>query len=139
METGKITLTMDFKRAYSLMSALEFTARMGMGQFKEIVDFMGLDIDWEKGIEIEKYLKEKLRPELSINSYDGISSKKVPLNAQIAWEAYQHIRREIAWNRIGKDWRKDKRDWNNMMSVSFDDPMKIDGLPGDFETSIKKE
>jgi hypothetical protein len=134
-----ITLTMDFKRACALMRVAELAARIGMGQFKEIVEFMCPFTDWDTSKEIEIYLKGKLRPELNFNSYDGVSSKKVPEDAQVAWDAYQHIRREISWAMMNKDWRTDERDWKEMVAVSYDNPMKVSSLPGDFKTSVVKE
>jgi hypothetical protein len=138
MEDGKITLTMDIKRAYSVMRSLELVARIGMGQFKEIAEFMHPFMDWDSKNEIEIYLKEKLKPELTSNAYYGVACDRVPIDSKVAWGAYQHIRRELSWARAGKDWRKDQRVWGEMGGVNFDNPMKVDGLPGDFETSIQK-
>ena len=75
------------------------------------------------------------------NSYNGIHSDKVPEESKIAWDAYQWLRREIAWNRHGKDWRVDNRDWtggaNSMIGVSYDEPMKTSKIAGTFKTEIK--
>ena len=131
----KIKLEMDRERAILLMRACEIIARIGMSQFKDMVElFSPEDYTWDKALEIELYLKEKLTPELTRNAFNSISSLKVPEACQVAWDAYQHIRREIAWFDSGKDFRKDQRDWNKQMGVNFDEPFKASKLEGDFKT-----
>jgi len=130
----KIKLEMDRERAILLMRACECIARLGMGQFKELADFIKPFSGWETGEEIERFLKEKLYPELSMNSFNSMSSIKCPEAAQVAWDAYQHIRREISWADKNKDWRTDPRDWNEMMTVNYDEPFKASRLEGNFKT-----
>jgi hypothetical protein len=131
----KIKLEMDRERAILLMRACETIARIGMSQFKDMVELLSPDTyTWDKAEEIEKYLKEKLAPELGKNSFHSISNYKVPEECQVAWDAYQAIRREVSWFDIGKDWRTDQRDWNKMMGVNFDEPFKASKIDGDFKT-----
>jgi len=133
-----VTLKMDFDRACNLMRALETFARVGMFQFKDMFDLLKPEIDWNEADELERLLKARL--DMSVNSYKGI--RHTPEECQVAWDAYQWLRREISWNGVGKDWRKDKRDWtseNSMMGVCFDDPFKVSKLPGDFSTTIVEE
>ena len=127
-----ITLKMSRDRAIRLSRACEILARLGMQQFGELLDLFGV-IDYDKGIEIDHYLKEKIG-ELRPSEYNGIKSTQVCEEAKIAWDAYQHLRREISWSDKGLDWRKDKRDWHDMNGVCYDEPMKASSLPGDFET-----
>ena len=130
----KIKLEMDLERAILLMHACETMARIGMGQFKAMVDLLRPDFNWDQGWDIERFLKERIFPEMSPQGYNGIKCKEVNESTQVAWDAYQHIRREISWFDAGKDFRKDQRDWKTMMTVNFDDPMKASKLAGDFKT-----
>ena len=107
----KIKLEMDRDRALYLMRACEILARIGMGQFKDMVELVKPDVDGDEASAIENYLKSVLKPELSQNSFDSISSVKCPEISQVAWDAYQHIRREISWFDVGRDWRVDERKW----------------------------
>jgi hypothetical protein len=132
----RIKLSMDRDRAIMLMHACECMARIGMQQFKSLVELLSPDMSYEDGLEIEKYLKEKLS-KLPMNGYNAVRSVKVPTECQVAWDAYQWLRREISWQDRGMDWRKDKREWNgpdSMMGVNYDEPFKVSRLDGDFNT-----
>jgi hypothetical protein len=76
-------------------------------------------------------LKAKLCPDESSGIYG-----KVPEDSKIAWDAHQHLRRELSWHGLGKDWRKEPRDWKKMILVIYDEPLKASGLDGDFETEL---
>jgi len=131
----KIKLEMDRERAICLMRACEVMARIGMGQFGEMVEFLNPEKTWDERQAIERYLKEKLSSDLSPHGYNSMHSKKVPEDCQVAWDAYQHIRREIAWYDKGLNWRTDHRDFTkDMMGVNFDEPFKAAKLNGDFKT-----
>jgi hypothetical protein len=143
----KIKLVMDRERAIHLMRACEVMARIGTGQFKSMVDLLGPNKTWDEALEIESYLKAKLMPELSSNSFRSAHSNEIKEECQVAWDAYQNIRREISWTDLGKDWRKDKREFLpihyhdgskslGMMGVNFDEPMKTSKLKGNFETEL---
>lgn len=130
---------MDRERAILLMRACEVIARIGMQQFKDMVELLNPGVRWDEAIGIENWLKAKFG-ELSPKAFHSMHSDKVPEECQIAWDAYQHIRREISWYDRGKDWRKDKREWggkDSMMGVCFDEPMKASELKGDFTTEIE--
>jgi len=129
----KIKLEMDRDRAIKLMQACEIIARIGMGQFKDMVELLKPEASWDECVVIENYLKAALKPSLTQNSYDSMSSVKCPESTQVAWDAYQHIRREISWRDAGKDWRVDPRNFREMGGVNFDEPFKASKLPGDFK------
>ena len=129
-----IKLVMDRERARHLQCALEVIARIGMGQFKDMVDFLKPLSGWSTGKEIEDYLKSKIYPDMSPQGYHGIKQNEVPIASRVAWDAYQHIRRELSWEHVGKNWRTYLRDWSEMCGVNFDDPMKASGLEGEFQT-----
>lgn len=130
----QIKLVMDEERAILLSRACETIARLGMSQFKELCEMMRPMMSWDEKTEIENYLKGRLTPKLSSNEFNSMNSKECPEECQIAWDAYQHIRREISWNKVGKDWRTDQRDWHTMMTVNYDEPFKASSLAGDFKT-----
>ena len=129
----KIKLIMDEKRAVLLMQACETLARLGMSQFKELAELMSPMISWDEKTEIERYLKEKLTPDLSQGAFNSMHSQRVPEQCQVAWDAYQHLRREVSWHGAGKDWRTDQRDWKAMTGVHYDEPFKASKLEGDFK------
>lgn len=129
----KIKLVMDRERAILLMRACEVISRVGMQQFKEMVELLNPEISYGDAIEIEGWLKSKLG-NLPYNAYHGIHSDVIPEECQVAWDAYQHLRREISWELLGLDWRRDKRDWKKMIQVCYDEPFKASKLDGNFET-----
>jgi hypothetical protein len=90
---------------------------------------------WELLDELEIYLKTTLA-DLPCNAYNAMHSIEVAEESQVAWDAYQHIRRELSWHKLGKDWRKDEREWPKMMTVNYDEPMKASKLKGEFEAKI---
>jgi hypothetical protein len=135
----KIKLEMDRERAIMLMRACEIIARIGMGQFKDMVELLRPDMNYDEAADIEFYLKERIFPELSGNAFHSMGSIKVAEPTQVAWDAYQNIRREISWLDKGKDWRTDERDWHEMMGVNFDEPYKASKLKGDFKVERIEE
>lgn len=130
----KITLEMNREQAIHLMRACETMARIGMGQFMVMVDLLVPLRDYDDAKEIERYLKSKIFPEMSLQGYHGIRQDQVNESCQVAWDAYQHLRREVSWLDDGKDWRTEARDWKTMMGVNYDNPMKSSKVPGEFKT-----
>ncbi len=135
----KISLTMTKEQAEHLSRALEIISRIGMGQFKDMIDFLDPWKTYDKKVELEDYLKSEIFPELQRNSYWGIYSPEVKEECKIACDVYQHLRRELAWLDTGKNWRTDDRDWHTQMGVSFNEPMKISNLDGKFEVERIEE
>jgi hypothetical protein len=130
----RITLTMTIEQAEYLSRILEISARIGIGQFKDMVDLLTSlgEMSWDEKIQIEDYIKSKIFPELQRNAYFGIRNINVKEECKIAWDCYQILRRELSWMRAGKDWRIDKRDWLKQIGVNYDDPMKCSSLEGTF-------
>jgi len=131
----KIKLVMDEKTASILSRACEMIARCGMGQFKDLFEMLSPEMHWDDLVALENRLKEKLIPNLSPFSYNSILSSKVSVESKIAWSAYQHLRRELAYMRDGKDWRVDKREFTMMMTVDYDEPFNAQ----EFTTEIEKQ
>lgn len=134
----KIKLEMTLEQAKYLSRACELVARFGMGQFKDMFETINDKLSWDDLVPLENLVKEKLYPGLSPQSYHAMHSNKCPEECRIAWDAYQYIRREIAWNSKGMDWRKDERICGEMMQVNYDDPMNTAKHTG-FKTELLKE
>ena len=125
----KIKLEMTREQAIELFRACEIIARCGMYQFSDLISALNPDMCFDDRMKIENDLKSKL-PKIE-------DTRKCSF--RVAWDAYQVLRREVAWFDVGLDWRKDKRDWSKMMSVWFDEPMKTNSLDGFFKTELDKE
>ena len=130
----EIRIELEHDEACRLMRACEIIARIGMGQFKDMIELFNPKLNWDEQAVIERDLKERLFPEVG-QGYYAMHSNKCPEECKVAWDCYQHIRREISWYGMGKDWRKDQREFcNGMRGVNFDEPFKVSKLPGDFKT-----
>jgi hypothetical protein len=130
----KVQIDLEHDEACRLSRACEIMARVGMGQFKDMIELFNSKLDWNEQTVIERDLKERLFPEVG-QGYYAMHSNKCSEECQVAWDCYQHIRREVSWYGVGKDWRKDKREFcNGMLGVCFDEPFKVSKLEGDFKT-----
>jgi len=134
-----IKLIMTEDKAKILCTALETMARIGMHQLKDLFSILLPRMDYEESDKLEKYIKDYFRLRLSSDVNCGITNPKVPVEFQVCWDAYQHLRRELSWHNVGKDWRKDERDWKTMMSVSYDDPFPVTDDCGYFKTEIEEK
>ncbi len=126
-----IKLIMTEEQAAYLSRALEAFSRTGLGQFKDLFDeIVRYNLSHSLKDELESNLKSILFG-LEHNSYLGINSEKVTETVRVAFDAYQHLRRELSWKKSGKNWRKDKRT-SDMMQVFYDPVMKVSKLKEDF-------
>lgn len=131
----KIVLKMDLKRAKLISAALEAFARTGMFQFDMVLE------------RLSNYSFPKDMIKLIENIATNTVSNKCNIDPEkcrqdihnAAWDAYQWLRREIAWHEFGKDWRKDKRDWSEQLEVIYDAPLRTFSNGGDFETFIERD
>jgi hypothetical protein len=117
----KDSIPISEKEQYLLMRVFEMIARIGLGQFITMIEFISPLISYEDKREYERRLKNDLI-NLREESYWAITNSKVSQIPKFSWYLYQLIRRELSWYIVGKDWRKDPRDWGTMMTVNFDDP-----------------
>jgi hypothetical protein len=117
VDKSKVIITLNLDQAYMLMNAMEFYARVHIGQFDAIsreftahADCNGKSRDWLwkndcTRKELEFYLnksRELIFPELkSVGVYGshGIYSTEISPYAHDAWDLYQVIRRELALHR----------------------------------------
>jgi hypothetical protein len=150
IESTEFRLTLTGRQAWIIMRALELLSRIHMGQVDEIRQVLGFyeiprtstlethlprDSHFpprmtrgqnyhDLGINITQsldYLKENLFPELTPNEFWGITNTQIPEDARISWDLYQVIRYHTSWESVG--WPK-KRDWETMLTVNYDEPMK---------------
>lgn len=122
----KVTMKLTGDQFAAMQQALETLARIGMGQFQAVSDVFP-DSGWDERSQAEQALKPILTPALDPGGhYYSIASREVPSHCQIAWELYQSLRKENSWRLAGNP---ERRDWSTMMSVCYDDPMPISGVP----------
>lgn len=131
--TYKLKITED--QAYVLSAACELFARLGMGQIRNIVDFLPLNCDYEDRHAFEDALSS-LYKMISARGIDGwrsslgIQSEDVTIGAKRAWELYEVIRHRLSWDMADREgWINPdgRRNWNKMMGVNFDEPHGITG------------
>lgn len=116
----KDPIPLSEQEQYLLMRVFEMVARIGIGQFTTMIEFISPLIVHEDKIKYEQQLKHCL---LNIKeNYMSITNSQVSQVSQFSWYLYQLIRREVSWYIVGKDWRKDRREWATMITVNFDDP-----------------
>jgi hypothetical protein len=124
----EVIVKMNIDQARSVMAALEFYARMHMGQFDSL--------DWQfvthsrtrnfwrdqRSRDDARLYAEQLRrtifPELEKNASYGIASPEIPDSARDAWDLYQSLRHNIAW------YVKPNPDQLERWTTSYDVPFK---------------
>lgn len=112
----KMTITVDETQARVIMNALEFYARMSLGQFDNAIHdlFLGRrKWDWAQFDHYAWLLKNTVFPELSKNESYGIYNNEAGEFAQIAWDIHQVIRHDLSWFMYP----------GGGMTVNFDKPM----------------
>lgn len=130
---AKYQLTLTEQQASIIRDALEIYSRIGMGQIgtgvtshpdieKRIWETSGV-CSFDLSNVIDTTVKSYIYPEFrsSINSYYGIFSEAIGDSNRIAWDIQQVIRHRLSWDKVGNP---PQREWNTMMGVSFDEPMK---------------
>jgi hypothetical protein len=118
MEIKNIQLTMTESQANTIMKALDFYSRVGMGQLKEIKNVIEyFNKDWDKADIVDDHIiaiKEVYFPELSRDGYYGIFGSDTPEESKISWDLIQVIRYAIAWHKYP----------NGGYTVDFGPPIK---------------
>ena len=134
----KITLTEN--QVWILGEALEVYARLGIGQFRNALDYLPLNgncnrEDWYNGLEaIGKILSENMKYNIDgLRTNLSMGNKETAEEAKIAWEIHQVLRKRISWDRAVKDGIipsiDSPRKWPEMFGVCYDDPMRISKEP----------
>lgn len=101
-----------------LMAALELFERVGMGQFREVLDTARPKYrlaDQSETIErLMSVVRDLLMPELQRSAYFSIHSKSISDNFRVAYDLLQVIRHRVAWD----------REPEGGIAVSFDAPLQ---------------
>ena len=118
----KYILEMNEDQAQILTDALEFYARMSIGQWNELAELV-LNLDDDEYVDKERKMVNRLMklryiafPDLPIDASYSVTSK--PL-ACLAWELYTVVRHRIAWTNHPE----------GGMTVNFDPPISFTGVP----------
>lgn len=126
-------VTVTEKQLRVLRDATELLTRIGLGQWREIIDWMPL----EKGISSED-LNEigQILSKYTEKSVDGYSSYIGIHNARdfakISDDLYQVFRHRLSWDHAKDNNLTNEdgsRNWADMLSVYYDDPMKYSYEP----------
>jgi hypothetical protein len=133
----KIKLVMDEEMAQQLTLMLETIARCGINQFDNLIRLKMPGIDYDT-IKVKEGVIRHLLSTCEGQANPSITSSNVNDGFRMAWDAYQHLRRELAWYQKGKDWRINARD-STMTLVNYDAPFKTSNCNGRFETEIVKD
>lgn len=132
------TLTLSKEQAQVLSQACEVLARLGIGQFRDALEWLpvtefrpdGWHEDMETiGMLLSKHMKHNVD---GYRSNLGIHHKDVSEQARIAWDLYQVIRYRTAWDRAieqGIVKPGEQRKWPEMMQVHYDTPSKTSTEP----------
>jgi hypothetical protein len=133
VDTATVSITMTVDQAYVLMNAMEFYARIHIGQFDTLdtefawngIDCNGNEREFWRNDDARTQLRWHLNEARSIifpelesvgaNGSHGIVSDGISPDAHEAWDIYQVVRRELA---IHRD--PNPTDY----SVSYNSPLK---------------
>ena len=136
----KYSLEVTETQLQVISTACELLARIQGGQIREAFEHLPLrkeNMNWEAYHEIQDELTKRM-PEIledKINGWSssfGVGSSKVHQYHDVAWDLHQVIRYELSTEKAieeGLISKKGERDWNKMMTVNFDTPMKYSEEP----------
>lgn len=127
------------KQLSVLQHAAELLSRIGLGQWRHILNYLPLieDIDHSAykfdldtiGSILSKYMKRGID---GYNSSLGICSKEVGPYAACAYELYKEFDKRLSWDRAianGEIKDGEARKWPKMSSLNYDGAIKISGEP----------
>lgn len=136
MRKYKLTLTEEQARLLSI--AMETFARLGAGQWREAFRNLPIkeDVNWTEWNEDLDYIGDVISKHLKDN-VDGwrksLSIHSISEESKIAWDIHQVVRKRLAWERaIEKsvvESHDSPRNWIDMLTVDYDDPMKVSECP----------
>ena len=105
------------KQMKIIIRALDLYSRLMMGQVKELSDL------WDKRepvvFEALRFLKKAVFPELSLDSYYGITSMAIPEEPKISFEMLRVMEHALSWHKHPE----------GGITVNFDPPMEITDEP----------
>lgn len=141
MQVKNVQLTMTEAQAQTIMNALDFYSRVGIGQVSEMKKVMEENFNkiWNLDSTVDPHIeavKKIYFPELSEGGYHSIFSSLAHEESKISWDLIQVIRHAIAWhkNPVGG------------LTVNFGNPHKSSlkeqladvkiNISGDYKTSV---
>ena len=134
-----ITLTED--QAETLMYATEVLARLGIGEFRDALEWLPTRKEFQEGWHEDMTVIGRILSRHMMDAYAGRRSKRdkrdshnddVRTAANISWDLHQVIRHRLAWDRaIAKgvvDGPEAPRKWS-MTGAYYDEPIKSSTEP----------
>lgn len=131
-------ITITKQQAHTLSIACEILARLGIGQFRDALEWLPVKQWRAPGWNEDMDTIGRILSSHMIGNIDGYRSnlgmhhKDVCKTAQIAWDMYQVIRHQLAWDRAiaeGTVNPGEPRKWPEMMQVHYDTPSKVSTEP----------
>ena len=133
------TLTLTEKQAETLMIASEVLARLGIGQFRDALEWLPTRDSCPEGWHDDMTAIGRILSRYMIGCGDGyhsnlgIQNSDVRPTPKIAWDLYQVIRHRLAWDNAVAEGVIDSPDaprkWTAMLGVHYDDPMQSSAEP----------
>ena len=133
------TLTLTEKQAETLMIASEVLARLGIGQFRDALEWLPTRDTCREGWHDDMTAIGRMLSRYMIGVVDGyqtslgIRNDDVRPAPKIAWDLYQVIRHRLSWDKAVADGVIDSpdspRNWPVMLGVHYDEPMETSAEP----------
>lgn len=134
------TITLAKRQAQIVSRACEVLSRLGIGQWREILDHLPLNdkLDYEQyhanvheiGWLLSGHMKHQVD---GWHSSLGIHSQDVRDESRVAWDLCQVIRHRLSWDRAVEEGIVESKDsprkWPEMLQVVYDEPMKAGDEP----------
>ena len=132
--TKTYKLTIDEDQARCIQNATELLSRVMGGQWNEMMDWLPLkkDIDWSEyhndmGI-IAAILSKHMKDGIDGRSASfGVGCPHLHKYHDIAWDLHQVLRHKMSWEyAVEKGYVESEdspRNWKEMMTVNYDEPM----------------
>ena len=119
----KYSLEITEQHVPALLKALEFYTRFKMGQFHIIFEDFH-ELSWDDRQSIHRYIRQFVFSDMHPNASLGVFSPELSEDAKISHDIRQAIEYIYSWDMAGKTPGKDRRNFNDMTGVRFDEPMK---------------
>jgi hypothetical protein len=133
MSDPEYNLTLNADQARVIQMALELYSRVGAGQLGFLMEHPEIQKRTraarlsvtELQVAIDG-IKGAIYADMAPGQYYGIHSRELLDDTRSAWDLQQVIRHRMAWDQAGNP---EKRDFNTMFQVFFDDPMAASKQP----------
>lgn len=122
-------LSVNKKQLETIKEACEFLSRVKGGQFKEVFrhlpidDKLNAELVYRSEVNASKHIDPLISKETDLEKYDYAT----------AWDIYQVIRHKLSWQKAVEDGivasEDSLRNWSQMVTVNYDDPIKTGTEP----------